>query len=85
MDSINEAVVSSFNDIKLKIDNPESIIVHKLIFGSEQDYEDALAVYIRNFKEIRDTNLVERSIKYNIREIMQTFLAEVNEFIDEKK
>lgn len=43
--SIKNAVDVEFHDITIKIDSPESLVVHKLLFGSQQDLEDAFAVY----------------------------------------
>ncbi len=45
-ESINMPIEGIYNDIKLKIDNPVNIVLFKHKFGSEQDYEDALAVFI---------------------------------------
>jgi hypothetical protein len=45
--SVDNAVLIEFYNIKIKIDNPESLIAHKLVFNSDQDIEDAYAILIR--------------------------------------
>lgn len=34
-------------DIEIKIDSPELLIVSKICYGSEQDFEDAASIYLR--------------------------------------
>ncbi len=45
--TINEARDIEFQGIKLKIDSPESLVAHKLVFGAHFDIEDAIAVLVR--------------------------------------
>lgn len=81
LESINMAIDGIYNDIKLKINNPTNLILYKLQFGSEQDYEDALAVYIRNRERI-DTNFLKgKARRMNIGNQLNLFLNEVNEFL----
>ncbi len=81
LESIKMAIDGIYNDIKLKINNPTNLILYKLHFGSEQDYEDALAVYIRN-KERIDTNfLKDKARKMNIENQLNLFLKDVTEFL----
>ncbi|MFX1513282.1 MAG: nucleotidyltransferase [Promethearchaeota archaeon] len=44
-------------DKTIYIDSPESLIAHKLLFGSEQDFQDALAVYTRNEENLNFVRL----------------------------
>ena len=44
---MDNAVIIEFYDVKIRIDNPESLIAHKLLFSSDQDIEDAYAILIR--------------------------------------
>ena len=81
LESIDMAIDGIYNDIKLKINNPVNLILYKLQFGSEQDYEDALAVYIRN-KERIDTNfLKEKAKRMNIENQLNLFLKDITEFL----
>lgn len=34
-------------DIEIKIDSPELLIISKICYGSEQDFEDAVSIYLR--------------------------------------
>jgi hypothetical protein len=48
--SIQETKTQQFGEITLQIDAPENIIVNKLLFGSEIDIEDAMAVLAKNLE-----------------------------------
>ena len=56
--SIDRAVLIDFFGIKIKIDNPESLIAHKLLFGSDQDIEDAYAIIVRLDNKINKESLL---------------------------
>lgn len=60
--SIEQAVLANFNGIEAVFDNPNQLIVHKLKFGSEQDYEDAVAVFYRS-KSLIDLQLLSEFAK----------------------
>lgn len=45
--SIEMAVSIPLFDLEIKIDSPELLIVSKLCYGSEQDFEDAASIFIR--------------------------------------
>ena len=84
LESIKMAIDGIYNDIKLKINNPVNLILYKLQFGSEQDYEDAFAVYIRN-KERIDTNfLKDKARKMNIENQLNLFLIDITEFLNKE-
>jgi len=72
-ESIQMAINGIYNGIKLRINNPINLIVFKLKFGSEQDYEDALAVFIRNKKRIEIDSLREKAKKLNIENKLNDF------------
>ena len=80
-ESIEMAVTGIYNGIKVKINHPVNIIAFKINFGSEKDYEDALAVYIQNFEMIDDAYLLEKADKMKIKKEMQQFLDQVHEFL----
>lgn len=80
-ESIDMAIEGIYNDIKLKIDNPVNIVLFKLKFGSEQDYEDALAVFIRNKERIDIEFLKEKSKRMNISKQLDSFIIEIEDFM----
>lgn len=80
-ESIDMAIEGIYNNIKLKIDNPVNIVLFKLKFGSEQDYEDALAVFIRNKERIDIEFLKEKSKRMNISKQLDSFIIEIEDFM----
>ncbi len=38
-------------DLQIKVDSPELLIISKIIYGSEQDFEDAASIYLRLSKK----------------------------------
>ena len=84
-ESIKMAITGIYNDIKLKIDNPMNLILFKLKYGSEQDYEDALAVYIRNQEKIDHEFMEEKAKKINIKEKLDSFLEITKDFLEGEK
>ena len=72
--SINQASIIEFFGIKIRIDNPESLIVHKLIFGSQQDVEDAFAILVRLGKKINKITLENYAKRLNVTEKLKNLL-----------
>ncbi|MCH8908630.1 MAG: hypothetical protein IH840_16205, partial [Candidatus Heimdallarchaeota archaeon] len=83
-DSINGAVDAIFDTVPIKIDHPQSLVLNKLIFGSEQDFEDALAVYVRNPKLIDLDKLRTQAKIHGIEKITKEFIQEIEEFFRSK-
>lgn len=83
-ESIERAIVGIYNDIKLKISNPVDLILFKLKFGSEQDYEDALAVYIRNKERIDHNFLKKKALKMEIKDELDSFLKRIATFLEKE-
>ncbi len=83
-ESIERAIVGIYNDIKLKISNPVDLILFKLKFGSEQDYEDALAVYIRNKERIDHNFLTKKALKMEIKDELDSFLKRIITFLEKE-
>ncbi len=83
-ESIDMAIDEIFNGVHLKINHPLNTVAFKLKFGSEQDYEDALAVYIKNLEIINREELVKKASKMMIKNELKVFLKEVDEFLKEK-
>ncbi|MDH5404167.1 MAG: nucleotidyltransferase [Candidatus Heimdallarchaeota archaeon] len=65
-ESIQEAKMISFENMQIQIDTPENIIFNKLIFGSQVDIEDALAVLKKNEQTLDFKKLKSKCEKYGI-------------------
>ncbi|MCG3227213.1 MAG: hypothetical protein H7645_09850 [Candidatus Heimdallarchaeota archaeon] len=83
-ESIEMALDETFNNIPVKINHPVNTILFKLKFGSEQDYEDALAVYIRNKERIDHKFLEEKAHKMRISKELDSFLDGINSFLEKE-
>ena len=76
--SIDMAISIQYKGISINLDHPSNMIVHKIYFGSEQDIEDAVAVYIRN-KDILDVHYMsEKAGKLGVLNEFQQFLENMN-------
>ena len=84
-ESIAMAVLEDYNGIEIAVDHPQSIIIHKLLFGSQQDYEDALAVYIRNEEIIDHDWLRKKAEYYGITGLYDEFIQEVKNFLSKQQ
>ena len=80
-ESIRMAVNGIYNGLEFKINNPANLILFKLKFGSEQDYEDALSVYIRHKEKIDHKFLEDKAVKMQIKSNLDMFLKEVRDFL----
>jgi hypothetical protein len=80
-ESIEMALESVFNNVKVQINHPINIILYKLLFGSEQDYEDALAVYVRMKDFIDHDHLKKKAIQMELSSQLAEFLEIANELI----
>ena len=49
--TIEMAVTIPLFDLEIKVNSPELLIVSKLCYGSEQDFEDAASIYLRLFEQ----------------------------------
>ena len=64
----------------IRVDCPENIIINKLILGSEQDWEDAISVFVRN-KDNLDMEELEKLSRVNgVEEEFILFLEELRSF-----
>jgi len=81
LESINMAITGIYNSIKIKLNDPANLILFKLKFGSEQDYEDALAVYIRNKERIDHDFLTKKASKMKIKSELDSFLKRISDFL----
>ena len=83
--TLKTAIITRFNDIELKVASPISTIVYKLVFGSEQDYEDALAVYVRNKEKINMEILMQEAKKRGVHKKLKKLVEEVDKFLENEK
>ena len=81
-ESIEMALDAVFNGVKVKINHPINIILYKLLFGSEQDYEDALAVYTRMKDSIDHAHLKKRGVQLQLSSQLSDFLKKADELIN---
>ena len=84
-ESIEMSIDFTFDEVQVKIDNPINLILYKLKYGSDQDYEDALAVYAHNEEKIQEKVLKKRSKKIGVEKALENFLLEVKKYIKEEK
>lgn len=77
--SIDEAKTFQFQGIEIKIDSPESLIAHKIQFGSQQDYEDASAIYARLREKIDLKILFKNAERLKITDELKSFLTYMND------
>jgi len=83
-ESISMAINGIYNGIKIKINNPANLILFKLKFGSEQDYEDAISVYIRHKEKIDLKFLKEKAQKMQLSSNLDSFLEEIRTFLEKE-
>lgn len=75
--SINESVFVELFGIKMRIDSPESLIAHKLVFASDQDIEDAYAILIRLDNKIDKDILLWHAERLNVIDKLKQLLKKV--------
>jgi hypothetical protein len=75
--SVNEAIEMEFHGTNIKIDSPESLIAHKLNFGSQQDIEDAYSVLIRNKEKINNNKLKKHAERLNVLNKLEKLLKSI--------
>ena len=75
--SVDQSVLIEFFDIKIKIDNPASLIAHKLLFNSEQDIEDAYAILIRLDNKIDKELLLWHAERLNVIDKLKELLKKL--------
>lgn len=82
-DSIKHALLVNFNDVEAYFDNPNQIIVHKLKFGSEQDLENAFAVYFRSQELINHDLLATFAASLGVAKELEEFLVNAEHYKSE--
>ena len=76
-ESVEEGVLVQIDDLELVLDSFENLIVNKLLFGSQIDLEDVMAIIARNYDEIDFEKLSPKAIKLDVQndltELMQKY------------
>ena len=75
--SVDQSTNIEFFGIKIKIDNPESLIAHKLLFGSEQDIEDAYAILIRLNNKLNKESLYNYAERLNVSDKLKHLIKKI--------
>lgn len=76
LDFIEHARIEKFNGIQLYVDRPENIIINKLLLGTEQDLEDAVSVFVRNYKTLDKDEMELLASKYSVLKEFISFVKE---------
>ncbi|NHV07439.1 MAG: hypothetical protein HA495_08930 [Thaumarchaeota archaeon] len=63
------------------VESLEDIIVAKLVYGSQQDYEDAFAVVIAQEDKIDMEVLANKARKFNVLDKLEQILKEKEKFL----
>jgi hypothetical protein len=63
------------------LESIEDNIVAKLVYGSQQDLEDALSVLIAQEERINMSSLVEKSSRFKVSDKLKLIIEEKNKII----
>ena len=77
-DSLNHRQPQKLEGKIIYIDSPENLISHKLLFGSEQDFQDALAIYTRVINKLDKQRLLNLVIKLGVEKEFELLQQEYN-------
>ncbi|MHA2245327.1 MAG: hypothetical protein ACXADY_10210 [Candidatus Hodarchaeales archaeon] len=85
--TIESAITLDILDMQIKVDSPEFLIISKIIYGSEQDFEDAASIYLRlkEKKRLQFDKLDELASKLDISDRLEFLETLANEEISEDK
>lgn len=75
--SIKEARSAEFHGVNIKLDSPESLIAHKIVFGSQQDLEDASAIYTRLKQSINQEKMFEHAKRLHVQNKLKKLLDSI--------
>ena len=79
-ESIKHRYAQTLGGKTIFIDSPESIIAHKLLFGSEQDSQDALAVYVRTEEKLDTTRLNSLVKRLDVKKEFKNLKEEIDRY-----
>ena len=85
--SIDSAKTLNVLNMLIRVDSPEFLIISKIIYGSEQDFEDAASIYLRlSQKKLLDLKEINNlSSKLDISDRLDLLLVLTAEEISEEK
>jgi len=85
--TIESAKTLNVLDMSIKVDSPEFLIISKIIYGSEQDFEDAASIYLRLSKKkaLNLNEIYKLSSKLDISDRLDLLLVLTTEEISEEK
>jgi len=85
--TIDSAKTLKVLNMSIKVDSPEFLIISKIIYGSEQDFEDAASIYLRlSQKKLLDLKEINNlSSKLDISDRLDLLLVLTAEEISEEK
>ena len=82
--AIDMAIDSVYDDLAIKVANPINTILYKLKISTEQNYEDALAVYVRNSDTINIELMKEMAKEQKILNKLEDFLEDLESILEEE-
>jgi hypothetical protein len=84
-DTLRTAATIRFDKITIKLSTPESLICHKLLFGSGRDLEDALAIYQRMKPKLSDEELTRIARLLGVEKNLQELKEAAEQSLSEQK
>lgn len=70
-----------FKDLNLRVVDPMYLVLNKLLHPSEQDYEDAIAVFVKKMEEIDVEKMRRKAQEMGIKTVIDSFLKEIKELM----
>jgi len=85
--TIDSAKTLNVLNLSIKVDSPEFLIISKIIYGSEQDFEDAASIYLRlnAKKQLNLKKVNELASKLDISDRLDLLQVLTTEDISEEK
>jgi hypothetical protein len=84
-DALRTSIVVDYGDIQIRLTTPESLICHKLLFGSARDFEDALAVYQRMKPSLKPKELQRLAVLVGVEDILEDLITVAEQSIREQR
>jgi hypothetical protein len=77
--TLKEAKEVEFRGMKLLVDSPECLIVHKIKFGADFDIEDAISVMVRLNTKINTQKLLEHARRLGVKTKLKEIINKIKE------
>lgn len=84
-DTLQNAILVDYGDIEIRLTSPESLICHKLLFGSPRDIEDALAVYQRMKPTLKPKELERLAVMIGVDKLLRDLVNVAEQSIHEQQ